>query len=181
MSKILLCVTGSISCYKAAELASLLVKNGNEVKVVATDAALRFVGKATFEGLTKNKVYTDMWSNDEDPIAHITLGQKWADAIFVYPASADVINKAAAGIADTLLGALLLANNFQKPLIIASAMNSNMLLHPATQKALQTLEEWGAKILESGQGHLACGDDGVGRLAEPAEAFEFLNGVLGTK
>ena len=60
-------------------------------------------------------------------------------------------------------------------------MNSNMLLHPATQKALQTLKEWGAKILESGQGHLACGDDGVGRLAEPAEAFEFLKGVLGTK
>lgn len=181
MSKILLCVTGSISCYKAAELASLLVKNGNEVKVVATEAALRFVGKATFEGLTKNKVYTDMWSNDEDPIAHITLGQKWADAIFVYPASADVINKAAAGIADTLLGSLLLANNFKKPLVIAPAMNSNMLLHPATQKALQTLKEWGAKILESGQGHLACGDDGVGRLAEPAEAFEFLKGVLGTK
>ena len=178
MSKVLLCVTGSISCYKAAELASLLVKNGNEVKVVATEAALRFVGKATFEGLTKNKVYTDMWSNDEDPIAHITLSQKWADAIFVYPASADVINKAAAGIADTLLGALLLANNFQKPLVIAPAMNSNMLLHPATQKALQTLKEWGAKILESGQGHLACGDDGVGRLAEPSEAFEFLKEVL---
>lgn len=178
MFKILLCVTGSISCYKAAELASLLVKNGIEVKVVATEAALRFVGKATFEGLTKNKVYTDMWSNDEDPIAHITLSQKWADAIFVYPASADVINKAAAGIADTLLGALLLANNFQKPLVIAPAMNSNMLLHPATQKALQTLKEWGAKILESGQGHLACGDDGVGRLAEPSEAFEFLKGVL---
>ncbi len=181
MSKVLLCVTGSISCYKAAELASLLVKNGNEVKVVATEAALRFVGKATFEGLTKNKVYTDMWSNDEDPIAHITLSQKWADAIFVYPASADVINKAAAGIADTLLGSLLLANNFKKPLVIAPAMNSNMLLHPATQKALQTLKEWGAKILESGQGHLACGDDGVGRLAEHAEAFEFLKGVLGTK
>lgn len=178
MSKVLLCVTGSISCYKAAEFASLLVKSGNEVKVVATEAALRFVGKATFEGLTKNKVYTDMWSNDEDPIAHITLSQKWADAIFVYPASADVINKAAAGIADTLLGALLLANNFQKPLVIAPAMNSNMLLHPATQKALQTLKEWGAKILESGQGHLACGDDGVGRLAEPAEAFDFLKEVL---
>ena len=178
MSKVLLCVTGSISCYKAAELASLLVKSGNEVKVVATEAALRFVGKATFEGLTKNKVYTDMWSNDEDPIAHITLSQKWADAIFVYPASADVINKAAAGIADTLLGALLLANNFQKPLVVAPAMNSNMLLHPATQKALQTLKEWGSKILESGQGHLACGDDGVGRLAEPAEAFEFFKEVL---
>ena len=181
MSKILLCVTGSISCYKAAELASLLVKNGNEVKVVATEAALRFVGKATFEGLTKNKVYTDMWSNDEDPIAHITLSQKWADAIFVYPASADVINKAAAGIADTLLGALFLANNFQRPFVVAPAMNSNMLLHPATQKSLQTLKDWGAKILESAQGHLACGDDGVGRLAEPSEAFEFLKGVLGTK
>ena len=106
MCKILLCVTGSISCYKAAELSSLLVKNENEVKVVATKDALRFVGKATFEGLTKNKVYEDMWSNDEDAIAHITLSQKWADAIFVYPASADAINKFASGIADSLLGAL---------------------------------------------------------------------------
>ena len=181
MSKILLCITGSISCYKAAELASLLVKNGNEVKVVATEDALRFVGKATFEGLTKNKVYTDMWSNESEPIAHITLSQKWADAIFVYPASADTINKLAAGIADNLLGALFLANNFQKPFAISPAMNSNMLLHPATQKSLQTLKDWGAKILESGQGHLACGDDGVGRLPEPAEAFEFLKGILGTK
>ena len=181
MSKILLCVTGSISCYKAAELASLLVKNGNEVKVVATEDALRFVGKATFEGLTKSKVYTDMWTNESEPIAHITLSQKWADAIFVYPASADTINKLAAGIADNLLGALFLANNFQKPFVVAPAMNSNMLLHPATQKSLQTLKDWGAKILESVQGHLACGDDGVGRLAEPSEAFEFLKGVLGTK
>lgn len=181
MSKILLCVTGSISCYKAAELASLLVKNGNEVKVVATEDALRFVGKATFEGLTKSKVYTDMWTNENEPIAHITLSQKWADAIFVYPASADTINKLAAGIADNLLGALFLANNFQKPFIVSPAMNSNMLLHPATQKSLQTLKEWGARILESGQGRLACGDDGVGRLPEPADAFEFLKGILGTK
>ena len=181
MSKILLCITGSISCYKAAELASLLVKNGNEVKVVATEDALRFVGKATFEGLTKSMVYTDMWTNENEPIAHITLSQKWADAIFVYPASADTINKLAARIADNLLGALFLANNFQKPFVISPAMNSNMFLHPATQKSLQTLKDWGTKILEPAQGHLACGDDGVGRLAEPAEAFEFLKGILGTK
>ena len=181
MSNVLLCITGSISCYKAAEFASLLVKNGNDVKVVATEAALRFVGKATFEGLTKNKVYTDMWSNEQDPIAHITLAQKWADAIFVYPASADVINKFAAGIADNLLGALFLANNFAKPFVVAPAMNSNMLLHPATQKSLQTLRDWGAKILEPGKGHLACGDDGVGRLPEPQEAFDFLKEILGTK
>ncbi len=181
MSKILLCVTGSISCYKAAELLSLLVKNGNEVKVVATEDALRFVGKATFEGLSKNKLYTDMWTNESEPIAHITLSQKWADAIFVYPASADTINKLAAGIADNLLGALFLANNFQKPFVVSPAMNSNMFLHPATQKSLQTLKDWGTKILEPAQGHLACGDAGVGRLPEPAEAFEFLKGILGTK
>ncbi len=181
MSKILLCVTGSISCYKAAELASLLTKNGNEVKVAATEDALRFVGKATFEGLVKNKLYTDLWSNDEDSIAHITLGQKWPDAIIVYPASADTINKFAAGIADNLLGAIFLANNFSKPFAIAPAMNSNMLLHPATQRSLKTLKEWGAKILEGKSGHLACGDDGVGRLAEPAEAYEFLKGILGEK
>lgn len=181
MSKILLCVTGSISCYKAAELLSLLVKNGNEVKVVATEDALRFVGKATFEGLSKNKLYADMWTNEGEPIAHITLSQKWADAIMVYPASADTINKLAAGIADNLLGALFLANNFQKPFIISPAMNSNMFLHPATQKSLQTLKDWGAKILEPAQGHLACGDAGVGRLPEPTEAFEFLKGILGTK
>ncbi|MCR5047271.1 MAG: flavoprotein [Treponema sp.] len=178
MSKILLCVTGSISCYKAAELTSLLTKKGHEVKVLATEDALRFVGKATFEGLSKNKIYTDLWSNDDEPIAHISLSQKWADAIIVYPASADTINKLAAGIADNLLGALFLANNFTKPFILAPAMNTNMFMHPATQKALQTLKDWGTKIMEPGQGHLACGDKGVGRLPEASEALEFLEKVL---
>ena len=173
MSNVLLCITGSISCYKAAEFASLLVKNGNDVKVVATEAALRFVGKATFEGLTKNKVYTDMWSNEQDPIAHITLGQKWADAIFVYPASADVINKLAAGIADNLLGALFLANNFAKPFVVAPAMNAGMYENAATQANLETLRSRGVNVVEPASGELACGTSGMGRLAELSDILAF--------
>lgn len=177
MANILLCVSGSIACYKAAALTSMLVKNGHSVKVAATENALKFVGRATFEGLCHNKLLSDLFS-DDDPVEHITLSQKWADVIIAYPASADMINKAAAGFADSLFGALVLANNYKKPLLIAPAMNTQMLLNPASQKSLSQLKEWGAQILPSGEGALACGAVGTGRLIEPSEAFEFIKTAL---
>lgn len=174
---ILLNVTGSISCYKACALTSLLTKKGYNVKVVATEDSLKFVGKASFEGISHNKVETEMFDND-DPIPHIHLAQNWADLIISYPASANTINRLAAGLADDLFGAICLANNFEKPLLISPAMNTNMFRHPAVQASLKTLESWGAKILPCGEGELACGTTGVGRLLEPEDAFKFIEEAL---
>lgn len=176
MSNILLYASGSISCYKSCALISLLTKKGHDVKVIASRDALKFVGKASFEGLSHNPLNTDVFEypESEGAISHITLSQKWADLIICYPASADSINKLAAGIADNLMGQVFLANNFQKPFLIAPAMNENMFKHPATQEALKKLEGWGSVILPCGEGHLACGTDGTGRLLEPDEALKFI-------
>ncbi|MCQ2585707.1 MAG: flavoprotein [Treponema sp.] len=175
--KILLNVTGSISCYKACALISLLTKKDYEVRVIATEDALKFVGEASFEGLSHNKLETSMFGND-DPIPHIHLAQNWADLIISYPASANTINRLACGLADDLFGAVCLANNFEKPLLIAPAMNTNMFQHPAVQESLEKLKKWGATILPCGDGNLACGTKGIGRLLEPAEAVEFIEKAL---
>ena len=174
---ILLNVTGSISAYKACALTSLLTKNGYNVIVIPTEDALKFVGKASFEGLSHNKIQTSMFEND-DPIAHINLSQSWADLIISYPASANTINRLSQGLADDLFGAVCLANNFNKPLLIAPAMNTEMFRHPSVQESLKKLESWGAEILPCGEGVLACGTTGVGRLLEPEEAFEFIKKAL---
>lgn len=178
MSKnILLNVTGSISCYKACALVSLLTKNDFNVRVIPTEDALKFVGAASFEGLSHNKVETSMFDND-NPIAHIHLAQNWADLIISYPCSANTINRLAAGLADDLFGAVCLANNFKKPLLISPAMNTQMFLHPSVQENLKKLEGWGAQILRCDDGELACGTSGVGRLIEPSEAFEIIKKTL---
>lgn len=178
MSKnILLYVTGSISAYKACFLTSLLSKKGYNIRVIQSKGSLEFVGKATFEGLTHNKVETEMFNND-DPIPHINIAQNWADIIVAYPASADCINRMAAGLADDLFGAVFLANNFDKPVLIAPAMNTNMYNHPAVQESLKKLENWGCKILPCGEGEMACGTKGVGRLIEPQDALKLIEESL---
>ena len=174
---ILLNVTGSISCYKACALTSLLTKKGYSVKVIQTEDSMKFVGKASFEGLSHNKVLTSMFEGD-DPIPHINLAQNWADLIISYPASANTINRLASGLADDLFGAVCLANNFEKPLLIAPAMNTNMFRHPSVQESLKKLESWGAKILPCGEGELACGTTGIGRLLEAEDAFKYIEGTL---
>lgn len=170
---ILLHVTGSISAYKAAYLTSMLTKKGYSVRVIETEDARQFVGEATFEGLSHNKVEKSMFGN-ADPIPHINLAQHWADLIISYPCSANTINRLAQGLADDLFGAVCLANNFEKPLLIAPAMNTNMFRHPAVQESLKKLEGWGAVILPCGEGELACGTTGIGRLLEPEEAFKYI-------
>ena len=182
MSNILLYVSGSISAYKSCSLISALVKKGHSVKVVASENALKFVGKASFEGLSKNPLNTDVfdYAESEGAVSHITLSQKWADIIVAYPASANTINRLASGLADNLFGQIFLANNFEKPFLLAPSMNENMLLHPATQSALKKLEEWGTVILECGEGHLACGCEGKGRLMEPEEALKIIEKILQT-
>ena len=168
--KILLGITGSIAAYKSAYLISKLVQNGFDVKVAATEYALKFIGKATLEGLTGNKVNTDSFEEGE-MMSHINL-VKWADITVVCPASGNTINKLAAGIADNLLTSLFLAHDWTKPYLVVPAMNTNMFEHPATQESLKKLESWGVEILPTAEGYLACGDTGKGKLLDPDEIYE---------
>lgn len=169
--RVLLYASGSVSCFKSCSLISMLVKNGYEVQVAASAGALRFVGKASFEGLSHRKLCTDMFESSMTA-PHIELAQKWADVIIAYPASANCINRLSQGLCDDLFGAVCLANNFKKPLLVAPAMNTQMFFHPAVQKSLEILKSWGTVILESPEGNLACGDSGRGRLIEPEDAFK---------
>lgn len=174
--KILFKISGSIAAYKSAYLISKLVQNGFEVKVVVTDYALKFIGKATLEGLTGNKVFTDSFEEGE-MMSHINLN-KWADLTIVCPATANTINKLAAGISDNLLTSLFLAHDRTKPYLIAPAMNTLMFDHPATQASLSKLKEWGVQILPTAEGYLACGDTGTGKLLEPDVIFEYILSAL---
>jgi phosphopantothenoylcysteine decarboxylase/phosphopantothenate--cysteine ligase len=168
--KILFKITGSIAAYKSAFLISKLVQSGCDIKVVATESALKFVGKATLEGLTGHAVYTDSFEEGE-MMSHINL-MKWADLIIICPATANTINKLANGIGDNLLTSLFLAFDWTKPYLIAPAMNTKMYEHPATKNSLKKLAEWGVKILPTNEGYLACGDTGKGKLLEPDEIYD---------
>ena len=164
---LLFIVTGSIAAYKACDAISRLVQRGHRVRVVVTESALRFVGAATFEGLTGAAVARDIFAPGE-ALAHIELA-RWADATVVCPATANTLNRLAAGLADDLAGALVLAQDRSKPLLLAPAMNPAMWAHPATQAAVRTLTSRGARWIEVGTGRTACGELGAGRLAEPAD------------
>ncbi|RMD49485.1 MAG: bifunctional phosphopantothenoylcysteine decarboxylase/phosphopantothenate--cysteine ligase CoaBC, partial [Ignavibacteria bacterium] len=163
--KILIKITGSIAAYKAAYLVSKLVQNNFEVKVAMSNSAMKFIGAATFEGLTGHEVYSDLFESGKT-MSHIDL-MKWADLVIVVPASANTINKFAAGIGDNLITSLFLAKIPGKPYLIAPAMNKNMLAHPATQQSIEKLKEWGIKLLPTESGTLACGDEGEGKLLNP--------------
>lgn len=174
--RIVLAVSGSIAAFKAAALASRLVQEGHEVQTVLSASGARFVGAATFEGITGRPVLGDLWEPGR-AMDHIDLVD-WADLLLVYPASANTITRLGAGIADDLLGCLFLANNFRRPWWIAPAMNSHMFAHPAVTDALARLKGWGCRVLPTDEGRMACGTSGEGRLIEPeamaaliAEAF----------
>jgi phosphopantothenoylcysteine decarboxylase/phosphopantothenate--cysteine ligase len=164
-SKILFQLSGSIACFKACALLSSLVKSGYEVEIVATASALKFIGEATLEGLTGRRVHTNTFEAGSY-MSHIHL-VRWADVIVLCPASANTLNKFAAGIADDLVSTLFLAHDFKKPYLVAPAMNQTMYTHPATQKSLRTLADWGVTVLDTGTGALACGENGEGRMLEP--------------
>lgn len=159
-------VTGSIAAYKACEVVSDLVQRGHRLRVVMTEAALRFVGATTFEGLTGEPVLSDLFAPGT-ALEHIRLG-RWADAILVCPATAQTMNRMAAGLADDLPGALFLAHDRTKPFLFAPAMNPLMWSHPATVASVARLASWGAIVLPAAEGRTACGEIGEGRLAEPA-------------
>ncbi len=165
--RILICISGSISAFKAASLASELKKAGYQVKAAATEKALQFIGPAALEGITGEPVFTDMFSPGYK-IPHISLAE-WADLIILYPASAATIARLRTGLAEDLVSAVFLANNFRKPYWICPAMNSHMYAHPAVQENLNTLKSWGSRIVEPDEGILACGATGKGRAPEPSE------------
>lgn len=164
-SNLLVILTGSIAAAKACDVISRLVQRGHRVRCVATEAALRFVGPATLEGLSGAVPLTDMFAAGA-ALEHIEL-TRWADAVLVCPATANTINRLAAGLADDLPGALFLAHDRAKPWLIAPAMNPAMWAHPATRAAVETLRSWGVRFLPVGEGRTACGEVGEGRLAEP--------------
>lgn len=170
--KVLLSITASIAAYKSAYLISKLVQNSFEVQVAATDSTLNFIGAATLEGLTSKPVLTNLFEAGK-MMNHINL-IKWADIIVVCPASANTINKMANGIADNLVTSLFLAHTWDKPILIAPAMNTAMYKHPATQKSLRELEKMGVKVLPTIEGYLACGDVGEGKLLDPDLIYEYI-------
>ena len=176
MSQLLFILTGSIACYKACDAISKLVQRGHRVRTVATEAALRFVGPATLEGLTGEKVATDLFASGA-ALEHIAL-TRWADVVVVCPATAHTLNRMAAGFGDDLAGALLLAHDWKKPLVIAPAMNPAMWSHPATAASVEKLREWGARFVAVGVGRTACGELGEGRLAEPEEIVAAVEATL---
>ncbi len=160
--RIVLGVAGGIAAYKAAALCSTLVQRGDEVDVVMTDGAERFVGALTFAALTRRPVLTSLW-DAPDTIPHIALARS-AGVIAIVPATANVVAKLALGIADDLLTNVALAARV--PLVVAPAMNSAMYEHPATRGHLETLRARGVTIVEPGVGFLAERETGIGRLAD---------------
>ncbi|MGD6779139.1 bifunctional phosphopantothenoylcysteine decarboxylase/phosphopantothenate--cysteine ligase CoaBC [Sutcliffiella horikoshii] len=170
--KILLCVTGGIAVYKAVALTSKLIQQGAEVKVIMSQSACKFVTPLSFQALSRNEVFTDTFE-EKNPavISHIDLAD-WADVVLVAPATANVIGKLANGIADDMITTTLLAST--APVWIAPAMNVHMYDHPAVKHNMETLVAFGYRFIEPGEGFLACGYVGKGRLEEPETIVEGL-------
>ena len=175
--RILLGVTGGIAAYKAAGLASLLVKDGFVLDVVMTKNAREFVTPLTFQTIVNAPVFTDSFAPIEDySVEHISLAGR-ANLVVVCPATANVIGKAAAGIADDLLTTVLLAVH-EKPRILCPAMNTAMWENPIVQRNIETLKSLGWKVVEPETGRLACGSEGAGRLADPELIAAFIKNCM---
>ena len=172
--KVILAVGGGIAAYKSAELARLLMKRGDEVQVVMTAASREFIQPLTFATLTGRHVITDLFEA-QSYVEHIEAARQH-DLLLIAPATAGILGKLANGLADDFLSTLYLA--FTGEVVIAPSMNDNMWRHAATQRNLQVLQERGARVVQPGDGYLACGSIGPGRLAEPAEIVAALRVVL---
>jgi len=176
--EVLLCVAGGIACYKSADLASKLVQAGAGVTVAMTEAAARFVAPLTFQTLTARQVYTSMWQSSEDyRTQHISLTEL-ADLMVVAPATANVIGKMAAGIADELVSALALSASGACGVLIAPAMNERMWSAAAVQDNMARLKERAVHMIGPVEGYLACGTIGMGRMSEPADILQAAKELL---
>ncbi len=163
--RVVLGVSGGIAAYKAAALLRLFSESGHDVTVVPTAAALEFVGAPTWAALSGKSVASDVWTG-VDQVPHVRIGQQ-ADLVVVAPATADLLAKAACGLADDLLTATLLTARC--PVVFAPAMHTEMWLHPATQANVATLRARGAHVIDPASGRLTGADTGLGRLPEPAD------------
>jgi len=174
--RILLIISGGIAAYKSLELIRRLRDHGALVRCVMTEAARQFVTPLSVASLSEDKVYGDLFSlTDESEMGHIRLSRE-ADLLVVAPATADLIARMAMGLADDLAATTLLASD--KPVLIAPAMNAQMWAHPATQANLATLGARGVHRVGPGAGELACGEVGLGRMAEPAEILAAITRCL---
>ncbi len=176
MARILLGVSAGIAIYKSADLASKLTQRGDEVRIILTPHALKFMTPLAFRAVTHQPVYVDAF--EDDPAyrpEHISLPE-WGDILVIAPATADVIGRIAAGLGDNLLVLTVLA--CQKPALLAPAMNDRMWANPIVQQNIARLGGLGYRFLEPGTGHLACGSVGPGRMAEPAEIIAAIDSAL---
>ena len=181
MARVLLIVGGGIAAYKSLELVRLLKKAGQQVTPVLTKGGEHFVTAMSLGTLAESAVHTSLWElKDEVEIGHIQLSRA-ADVLLVCPATADLMAKMVAGIADDLATTLLLATD--KPVVVAPAMNVRMWQHAATQRNVAQLKADGVRIIDPDEGEMACGEYGPGRLPEPQAIVDWLtsNGLLGAK
>jgi phosphopantothenoylcysteine decarboxylase/phosphopantothenate--cysteine ligase len=173
MAKVLLIVGGGIAAYKSLELVRLLKKAGHGVTLVLTKGGEHFVTAMSLGTLAESQVHTSLWElKDEVEIGHIQLSRS-ADFVLVCPATADLLAKMAAGIADDLATTLLLATD--KPVVVAPAMNVRMWQHAATKRNIEQLKADGVRVIEPAEGEMACGELGPGRLPEPQDIVEWLS------
>ncbi len=175
--EILLGVTGSIAAHKAADLASALSKRGAAVTVLMTPAAKAFIGELTLATLSRRPVISDLFEPSQADVEHIGLTER-ADAMLVAPATANVLAKMACGIADDPVSTAALALKPGTPLLVAPAMNTRMWEHPATRENLQRLRDRGVRVIPPGEGILACGTVGIGRLASHEVILNALEGAF---
>lgn len=175
MANVIVGVTGGIAAYKAAELVSLLGKQGHDVRCIMTEAAKQFITPLTLQTLSGNPVYTELFALSQDPewnVEHIGLAH-WADCMLIVPASADFIGKVANGMADDLLSTCVMATSV--PVYFAPAMNDQMYANPIVQRNIELLQAAGYRFIDPVDGNLACGTSGRGKLAAPAKIADVIN------
>jgi phosphopantothenoylcysteine decarboxylase/phosphopantothenate--cysteine ligase len=176
MARVLLIVGGGIAAYKSLELVRLLKKGGHEVTPVLTSGGEHFVTAMSLGTLAESPVHTSLWElKDEVEIGHIQLSRA-ADLVLVCPATADLLAKMAAGLADDLATTLLLATD--KPVVVAPAMNVRMWKHPATERNVAQLKADGVRVIAPAEGEMACGEFGPGRLPEPDDILKAVGDLL---
>ena len=179
MSVIVLGVSGSVSVYKACDLASKLVQAGHTVRTVMTDSAAELVSPQLFEAITSEAPFVDEFSEErQGGMDHIEV-VRGAELFLVAPMTANLAARLSLGVADDLVSTVSLALAAGVPRLACPAMNPSMLLHPAVQRNLKTLAEDGWEVMEPGSGNMACGDEGVGRLPEPSEITAKVEELLG--
>ena len=175
--KILIGLTGGIACYKVVSLIRLLRRERADTRVVMTRAAGRFVTPLTLETISGNPVAVEMFPDNQYVGPHHIDLAEWADLMVVAPATANFLGKAAAGIADDLLTTIILAD--PSTVLVAPAMNPRMWGNPITQRNCATLQKHGFFFVGPGEGEMACEQSGVGRMAEPQQIFDGVDGLLG--